>query len=175
LFDKKNSMNKLNFFVSILIIAAIAAAVFVFAGAVVYKSISDEHSSIAFILRNVNLSQRAIGSMINGSVSPSARPVSPLNLAQPEPSTQSVQNIISPDDCREIFNEKAALFNYSLVNYLADQGPKYSFEDRQQIAKELGVLDYRGTSCQNEQILMQLFLQAGALPQKNCLPICSDQ
>jgi len=159
-------MNKLNFFVSILIIAAIAAAVFVFAGAVVYKSISDEHSSIAFILRNVNLSQRAIGSMINGSVSPSARPVSPLNLAQ---------NIISPDDCREIFNEKAALFNYSLVNYLADQGPKYSFEDRQQIAKELGVLDYRGTSCQNEQILMQLFLQAGALPQKNCLPICSDQ
>jgi len=168
-------MNKLNFFVSILIIAAIAAAVFVFAGAVVYKSISDEHSSVAFILRNVNLSQRAIGSMISGSASPSVSLVAPQDASGVTPQLSLIKKIVSPDDCREIFNENATVYRYSLVNYLADSGLNYSFSDREQIAKELGVLDYRGTSCQNEQILMQLFMQEGALPQKNCLPICSDQ
>ena len=60
-------------------------------------------------------------------------------------------------NCVELFQTEAQAYKYSVVNYLHSQGYPYSFIERQRLASGFNMIEYRGTTQQNYELLFNLF------------------
>ncbi len=149
------------------VLTAGAISVLIMSGAIslVHTSVTEEHSTILFVGRQyTELAER-----FRERNSTIANSEANMILA----GSESVGQVLGQKmiDCEQVFETLAGSYGWSLVNYLAMHGYKYSFPDREKLASEFGIMDYRGTRQQNESLLREFFIKYEGLPATSS-PVC---
>lgn len=170
--------------ISVPIVIIVFTIILLGAGEMIKLSLQEEHSTVAIARKQVDniilaLAEPSYEQYLQENID-NAYPSNPDNfttkdkilaLREGEASKGVLGAMISrveasnnyynnaQDDCQIDFYNFAAGNQWSIVNYLDAKGVDPSFENREKMAAEFGIIDYEGTREQNMEMLERLFLR----------------
>ncbi len=142
---------------SLCIIGFVTATTCVLGGLILYAGIIDSHANV-----------RVVAALMRGNaVSQTSVAAAAPALLLVDPSDADAAAML-PAGCDTVSSDSGASSssprqNFSLIDFLRVHNLPNSFEDRLELARKYGVVDYSGTSLQNRHLLsilqQELFLQ----------------
>ncbi|MGE5425481.1 MAG: hypothetical protein ACM3PZ_00080 [Bacillota bacterium] len=169
---KRNSLKSIrihhavinNRFLGIIIPITISVVIFSGAFKLVELSVQNRYSSIHLVrqyLDNLPQGPQAISSQIALQSRLDEQSVPPVAEAG---------KVEAAFDCTPLFNNFASEYGWSLVNYLTAKGLPQDLPFRKNLAAEVGIQGYDGSSAKNIELLQTLFIRnsEGGLP-KNAI------
>lgn len=151
----------------IFVSSLVSAIIFLSAGGIVYGVAKEEHSSpqlIAQGIQRLNHQWETSGGALAGNSD--AVQIADISNLPAEyqalvknsttlPDTTDTHAVlgVTSENCADVEELIQAQQYGSIVNYLEMQGESAKFEDRLQLAMEVGIEEYSGTAQQNVQLL----------------------